>query len=551
MRTDEAVDALADLGEAAGDGFVLAVEQAVDAASDLGEARRDALALVGQRAAQRFAGFRQAGLQGLALALDQRDHVAAADLEALGRFRTTRRDIAGKRLAGVLQQLVDGLDAAGERLGDLIAGLADGAGDILGAGGQALGEDGAGALQRARDLLGAAVEHVGEVAAGAGQALGDFAGGDLQALDEVVAAAADLLDHLLAGAAERLRDLVALGAERAGDAVAGLRDRVRDGAAGAVEVLGEPVMGAADGELDALGIADHGLALGDELVDQRSQADFVVGIGALQRRDLAADDGFQLAGARHGALDAVAHGGDLAADGLAERQDGIGAGDLRLGEAQRDLGHGARDQAHFLGAAIERREHEEEDDRRADREREQGPLADAEAGDGLGQAVAERAVAAEQDEGGAAEPGEGGERCEPVEPARRAHGEGLDERARIPAVVIGDAARIGRDRGARRRGLLLGGSGRRGRDRGRSRLDARQFELQVVLAGRGQPGLGLDRRLGAVLGLVQPKRLFDRRHRSFSGILELLGSIHRCRLATLLNMGAYGDRRCPMPPLAG
>ena len=73
----------------------------------------------------------------------------------------------------------------------------------------------------------------------------------------------------------------------------------------------------------------------------------------------------------------------------------------------------------------------------------------------------------------------------------------------------------------------------------------------IAFARRRQSGLGADGCLGLALGLIEAERLLDRRHRSFSGVLELLGSIHRCRLATLLNMGAYGDLRRPMPPLAG
>ena len=62
--------------------------------------------------------------------------------------------------------------------------------------------------------------------------------------------------------------------------------------------------------------------------------------------------------------------------------------------------------------------------------------------------------------------------------------------------------------------------------------------------------LGADGRLrlvpdGISLGLVEPQRLLDRRHCSFSGILELLGSIHGCRLATLLTMGATSGPAAP------
>ena len=321
--------------------------------------------------------------------------------------------------------------------------------------------------------------------AGAGQALADFARCDLQALDQFVAASADLVDHALAGATEREGDLVALVAQRHGDAFARLGDRLGDRTAGGFEVLADVLMGAADGELDLLGIADDGFALRHQFVDQRAQPDLVVGIGALQRRDLAADNGLELAGPRHGAFDAVAHRRDLAADGLAQREHGIGGDDLGLGQAQRDLGHRARDQAHLLGAAIERRQNEEEHDRCAGAQREQGPLARAEGDDAGRQTLGEGAVAADQGEADAAEPGQGREGGEPVGLGGGAGGEGLDEGAGIAAVVIGDAAGVGGDGRARRcRGL--------GRFRlRRSGFDARQLDLEVAAGSSGQLQLGI------------------------------------------------------------
>ncbi len=91
-------------------------------------------------------------------------------------------------------------------------------------------------------------------------------------------------------------------------------------------------------------------------------SDFVVAIGALERCDFVLHQGFELAGARQRALDAVAHGGDLAADRLADGDDGIPRYALGLGEPQRDLRHGLRDQAQFLGAPGHVRDAEEKDD---------------------------------------------------------------------------------------------------------------------------------------------------------------------------------------------
>ena len=63
-------------------------------------------------------------------------------------------------------------------------------------------------------------------------------------------------------------------------------------------------------------ISDNGFAFGGEFVNQRTNAPFVVAVGALKICDLGAQHSLQLAGAGEGALDAVAHGGDFTANGL-------------------------------------------------------------------------------------------------------------------------------------------------------------------------------------------------------------------------------------------
>ncbi len=91
-------------------------------------------------------------------------------------------------------------------------------------------------------------------------------------------------------------------------------------------------MHAGDGVAHLFGLADQGVALMRERLEQAADADFVVVVGALERRHFVGDERFKLGGARERALDAVAHGRDLAADRLADRHDGI-AGDLfRLGK---------------------------------------------------------------------------------------------------------------------------------------------------------------------------------------------------------------------------
>jgi hypothetical protein len=83
---------------------------------------------------------------------------------------------------------------------------------------------------------------------------------------------------------------------------------------------------------------------------------FVVGIGALERRDFVGDEGFEFAGARDRAFDAVAHGRDFAADRLADGHHGVAGRAFRLGEADGDLRHRLRDHSQFLAAPGEARE---------------------------------------------------------------------------------------------------------------------------------------------------------------------------------------------------
>ena len=84
-------------------------------------------------------------------------------------------------------------------------------------------------------------------------------------------------------------------------------------------------MHAGDGVAHLLGLADQGVALVREVLEQAADAHFVVVIGALERGHFVGDQRFELGGARQRALDAVAHGGDFAADRLADGDDRIRA----------------------------------------------------------------------------------------------------------------------------------------------------------------------------------------------------------------------------------
>ena len=125
-------------------------------------------------------------------------------------------------------------------------------------------------------------------------------------------------------------------------------------------------MHAGNGVAHLFGLADQGLALIGQFAEQIADAHFVVVIGALERGDFVVHQRFQLGGAGQRALDAVAHGGDFAADGLADRDDRLARGGLRLGQAHGDFRHGFGDQAHVLRAAEHVGDHVEEDHRHDD-----------------------------------------------------------------------------------------------------------------------------------------------------------------------------------------
>ena len=170
-------------------------------------------------------------------------------------------------------------------------------------------------------VLGLEVEAGGQPVAGRGDRGGGAVAGGLQPVEQGRAALAQRVDHGIAGVAERERDVLALFGERAGDALRHFVDLVGDQIADRGDVVREVEMHAGDGVAHLLGLADQRLALVGQFAEQVADAHFVVVIGALERGDFVVHQRFQLGGARQRALDAVAHGGDFAADGLADRDD--------------------------------------------------------------------------------------------------------------------------------------------------------------------------------------------------------------------------------------
>ena len=214
------------------------------------------------------------------------------------------------------------------------------------------------------DVVGLEVQAGGEPVAGAGDGVGGFLAGALQALQQVAAALAERADHEVAGAAERERDVLALFGQRLRDLLRAVVDLRRDVVADRGDVVRKIEMHAGDGVAHLLGLADQRVALMRQRLEQAANADFVVVVGALERRHFVGDQGFELGRAGQRPFDAVAHGGDLAADGLAHADDEI-VGDLfRRRELHGDAGHRLGDDAHLLRAPHHVGDDVEEHDRR-------------------------------------------------------------------------------------------------------------------------------------------------------------------------------------------
>ena len=237
--------------------------------------------------------------------------------------------------------------------------------------------------------------------------------------------------------AERQRDVLALFGERAGDALRHFVDLVGDQIADRVDVVGEIEVDAGDGVADLLGLADQRFALVRQFAQEIADTDFVVVIGAFERRDFVVHQRFEFGGARQGALDAVAHGGDFAADGLTNGDDGFARRGVRLRQTHGDFRHGFRDQAHVLRAA----EHVG-DDVGKDHRHDDGADGDREHGNtGAWRREQRLQFVGKQVGGGQAAggPGKGRDGRHDVRRARRAAAQRLQNLTDIGAVVVGGA----------------------------------------------------------------------------------------------------------------
>ncbi len=151
--------------------------------------------------------------------------------------------------------------------------------------------------------------------------------------------------------------------QRMRDALRGIVDLLTDQIADRGKILREIDVHVADRSPDLLGLSYQRVALTGEILQQPADPHLVVAIGAFERCHLVLHQSFELAGARQRPLDAVAHGRDFAADGLADGDDGIPRHALGLGEPHGDPRHRLRDQPELLRPPSHMRHAEEEDDR--------------------------------------------------------------------------------------------------------------------------------------------------------------------------------------------
>ena len=289
------------------------------------------------------------------------------------------------------------------------------------------------------NVFGLEVEAGREPVAGRRDGGGRLVAGGFQAIEQVGAALAERIDHAVAGVSQRERDVFALFGERTGDALRHFVDLLGDQIADRGDVVRQIEMNAADRLAHLFGLADQGVALIGQFAQQIADADFVVVIGALERRYFVVHQGFEFGGAGQRALDAVAHGGDFAANGLADRDDLLARGGFRLRQAHCHLGHGFGDQPHVLRAAEHMGDHIKENHRNDDGGGDADQRGDADIGNGdQGLQIGARQIG---QRAGAGDPAERGNRGDRVGSARATAAQRLQDLAHIGAVVIGGQPR--------------------------------------------------------------------------------------------------------------
>ena len=292
-----------------------------------------------ERLAGLVAGGEDLGRQAIAGVVDLADEIARAQLE-----------LEQQRVGGILQGVVHLFGAVGDAVDDGRRALLEFAGDAVDALVQHLMDTIGQIDELVMDVAGLEVKAGGQPLGGVQHGAGGLGAGFLKTVEQVATALAQREDHVVAGMTQGAGDVGASFFQRAGDALGHFVDARGDCVRNQRDVVAEVDLHAGDGATHLLGLADQIVALMGDVLQQRANAHFIVGIGALERGNLVCHQRFEFAGARDRAFDAVAHRRDLAADRLSDGHHGIGGGAFGLGEADSDLRHRLRNHPHFLAA---------------------------------------------------------------------------------------------------------------------------------------------------------------------------------------------------------
>ena len=499
----------------------------------------------------------------LAALHDRICHARAGLLELGYDVSAAQGQIEHERVAGVLEGGVHLLDAAGNGVGELVAGLDHEIGHLLRTIVHQI-EDRLGFLRETlrhvieprrhhvlevaddlgefvTDVIGLESQRRGQAVAGGGNRLRGFLAGLLEPVEQVAAAVAERFDHRVAGISERARDVFGLFRERMGDAPRSLVDLLGNEFADLGNVVAEIEVDAVDGVADLAGLTDEGIPLAAQILQQRPDTHLVIVVRVLEGGDLVRHQGLELGGARKRALDAVAHGGDFASNGLADGDDRLARDRLRLRQPHGDLGHRLGDEPQLLGTPRHVGEHVEEDDRHEKGGGEHGQDRCGQAGRSERGLQLRQIEPAEHEAGENPESGEDGGKD--IGGAGRTTLQGAQDLPNGFTIVVGRSAqRAGLFRKAQVQVILFEQvlPGRGGRSHGAPRL----------LRGRRFFG-GCERRRGRIAGfrlnggVPRRERLLDRRKRRFRRIRDLFRGVCHVRRRLVLRWNRAAARSRP------
>ncbi len=235
-------------------------------------------------------------------------------------------------------------------------------------------QDFSGRLDAAIDVADPRQDVVGGFSAGVGEASGEAVADSGDRHGHLRTPGDDALERRGAGAVDGVGDLLRRCAERGDETLAGFVEAIAEAGAGRIEVFGNAVVRVGD-RVAHPRPADHDrLPLIRHLGDQQTDLALIVGIGALEGRDLGPHARLELGRPREGPFDAVAHEGELAADRLRQAHHMLAGHRLRLGQTNRHLGNRARRLTQFAQSARERGKAEHEENRPQRRQRQQRRL---------------------------------------------------------------------------------------------------------------------------------------------------------------------------------